>query len=277
MKEKSILVRIIKDRIFKGTAALFAVVSMLPLLFILLYIIKNGIAAINWQFLTELPKPVGELGGGIANALVGTGILVFIACLFSIPLGIAAGVYLSEHRIGRLAYAVRLSADVLQGIPSIVIGIIAYIWLVVPMGMFSALSGGIALGIMMLPVIVRTTEETLKLVPETLKEASLALGVPYYKTILKVIVPAGLSGVLTGILLSIARITGETAPLLFTAFGSPFMDVNILKPVNSMPLLIFNYATSPYPEWHALAWGASFVLVVFVLMLNILAKVISRK
>jgi phosphate transport system permease protein len=277
MKKGNILLRIVKDKLFMGTATLFSVLSILPLLFILLYIVTSGIAVINWQFLTELPKPVGEIGGGIANALVGTGILILIACLFSIPLGVASGIYLSEHRTGKLAYAVRLSAEVLQGIPSIVIGIIAYIWLVVPMGMFSALSGGIALGIMMLPVIVRTTEETLKLVPETLKEASLALGVPYYKTILKVILPAGISGVLTGILLSIARIAGETAPLLFTAFGSPFMDVNILKPVNSMPLLIFNYATSPYPEWHALAWGASFVLVVFVLALNMLAKVISRR
>ena len=274
---KILLFRIVKDKLFMGSAALFSVLSIVPLLFILLYIITNGISVINWQFLTELPKPVGEIGGGIANALVGTGILIFIACLFSIPFGVAAGIHLSEQKTGRLAYAVRLSADVLQGIPSIVIGIIAYIWLVVPMGMFSALSGGIALGIMMLPVIVRTTEETLKLIPKTLKEASLALGVPYYRTMLKVILPAGLSGILTGILLSIARIAGETAPLLFTAFGSPFMDVNILKPVNSMPLLIFNYATSPYPEWHALAWGASFVLVVFVLALNILAKVISRR
>lgn len=277
MKTGKILFRIVKDKLFMGASTLFSVLSIVPLLFILLYIITNGIAVINWQFLTELPNPVGEIGGGIVNALVGTGILILIACLFSIPLGIAAGIYLSEHRTGTLAYAVRLSAEVLQGIPSIVIGIIAYIWLVVPMGMFSALSGGIALGIMMLPVVVRTTEETLKLIPETLKEASLALGVPYYRTMLKVILPAGLSGILTGILLSIARIAGETAPLLFTAFGSPFMDVNILKPVNSMPLLIFNYATSPYPEWHALAWGASFVLAVFILALNILAKVISRR
>ena len=277
MKTDKILFRIVKDKFFMGSAALFSMLSIVPLFFILLYIITNGIGVINWQFLTALPNPVGEIGGGIANALVGTGILILIACLFSIPLGVAAGIHLSEQKTGRLAYAVRLSAEVLQGIPSIVIGIIAYIWLVVPMGMFSALSGGIALGIMMLPVIVRTTEETLKLIPKTLKEASLALGVPYYRTMLKVILPAGLSGILTGILLSIARIAGETAPLLFTAFGSPFMDVNILKPVNSMPLLIFNYATSPYPEWHALAWGASFVLVVFVLALNILAKVISRR
>jgi phosphate transport system permease protein len=277
MKIDKILFRIIKDKLFMGSAALFSVLSIVPLLFILLYIITNGIGVINWQFLTELPMPVGEIGGGIANALVGTGILILVACLFSIPLGVAAGIHLAEQKTGRLAYGVRLSAEVLQGIPSIVIGIIAYVWLVVPMGTFSALSGGIALGIIMLPVIVRTTEETLKLIPETLREASLALGVPYYRTMLKVVLPAGLSGILTGILLSIARIAGETAPLLFTAFGSPFMDMNILKPVNSMPLLIFNYATSPYPEWHALAWGASFVLVVFVLVLNMIAKVISRK
>ncbi len=167
--------------------------------------------------------------------------------------------------------------EILQGIPSIVIGIIAYAWIVVKIGTFSALSGGIALAVMMLPVIVRATEETLKLIPENLKEASLALGVPYSKTILKVIVPAGLTGILNGILLGVARIAGETAPLLFTAFGSPFMNLNIFKPVDSLPLMIFNYATSPYPEWHAMAWGASFVLVVLVLSVNFFTKVISKK
>ena len=167
--------------------------------------------------------------------------------------------------------------EILQGIPSIVIGIIAYAWIVITLGTFSAFSGGIALSIMMLPVIVRATEETLKLIPDTLKEASLSLGVPYYRTILKVILPAGASGIATGVLISVARIAGETAPLLFTAFGNPFMEMNVLKPVNSLPLLIFNYATSPYPEWHALAWGASFVLVFFVLALNFFAKVVTRK
>jgi phosphate transport system permease protein len=167
--------------------------------------------------------------------------------------------------------------EILQGIPSIVIGIIAYVWIVMPLRTFSAVSGGIALGIMMLPIIVRSTEETLKLIPESLKEASLALGVPYYKTILKVIVPAGLSGIVTAVIISIARVAGETAPLLFTAFGNPFMNLNILKPVNSLPLLVFNYAASPYPEWHALAWGASLVLAVFVLALNVFAKVLTKK
>jgi len=172
---------------------------------------------------------------------------------------------------------VRLSLEMLQGIPSIVIGIVAYVWVVMPMGGFSALSGGVALGIMMLPVIVMATQETLRLIPHSLKEASLALGVPYPRTVMKVILPAGVSGIVTGVILGIARIAGETAPLLFTAFGSPFMNLHILKPINSLPALIFNYATSPYPDWHALAWGASFVLMIFVLALNFITKAVTRK
>lgn len=269
--------RILYDKLFKGLMIGLSFMAILPMFFILFFIAKNGISAINWSFLTNLPKPVGEPGGGISNALAGTVILLFIASLISIPLGVLSGVYLSEYRKGIFSYCSRLSLEILQGIPSIVIGIIAYVWIVVPSGSFSALSGGIALGIMMLPVIVMSTEETLNLVPGSLKEASLALGVPYPRTILKVILPAGTSGIVTGILLGISRIAGETAPLLFTAFGNPFMNLNILKPVNSLPLLVFNYATSPYPEWHALAWGASFVLLVFVLALNIFAKVTTRK
>lgn len=277
MREKSLNLRIIKDRGFKTLIILLSAITLLPLLFILFYIIKNGIAVINWQFLTSLPKPVGEMGGGISNALVGTLILVGIACVVSIPLGVFTGIYLSERKEGPLTYPVRLCSEVLQGIPSIVIGIIAYVWVVISMGTFSALSGGIALGIMMLPVIVGSTEETLKLIPDTLKEASLSLGVPYYRTILKVILPAGASGIITGILISVARVAGETAPLLFTAFGNPFMETNIFKPMNSLPLLIFNYATSPYPEWHSFAWGASLVLVAFVLTLNFSAKLVAKK
>jgi phosphate transport system permease protein len=269
--------RVIKDYSFRGVIIVFCLLSILPLLLILSYIVKQGISSVNWEFLTRLPRPVGEAGGGISNALIGTILLIVIAGLFSVPVGVFAGVYLSEYRCGRLAYLVRLSVEVLQGTPSIVIGIIAYLWIVMRMGSFSTFSGGIALGIMMLPVIVKTTEETLKLIPCHLKEASLALGVPYYKTILKVIVPAGLSGIITGILISVARIAGETAPLLFTAFGSPFMSLNIFKPINSLPLLIFNYATSPYAEWHSLAWGASFVLVVFVLVLNLFARMVARR
>ncbi len=277
MDSGNVLFRLVKDRLFGAGIILLSFGMLVPLFLILIYITRNGISAINWGFLVRLPKPVGEMGGGISNALVGTVILVGLASILSIPLGIATGVFLSEYRKGWLAYVVRLCAEVLQGIPSIVIGIIAYSWIVISMGKFTALSGGVALGIMMLPVVVRTTEETLKLIPDSLREASLALGVPYYQTIVRVILPAALGGITTGILLSIARIAGETAPLLFTAFGNPFMETSILKPVNSLPLLIFNYATSPYQEWHTLAWGASFVLIVMVLVLNVLAKVVTAR
>jgi len=270
-------IRTVKDKLFLFFVLLFAVFSIVPLFFIIFYLTKQGISAINWHFLVNLPKPVGEIGGGISNALIGTFMLIVLASIFSIPIGIGTGIYLSEFRKSRLADIVRLSVDVLQGVPSIVIGIIAYLWVVKTMGRFSALSGGVALGIMMLPLVIKSTEETLKLIPYPLKEASLALGVPYSKTILKVILPAGLSGILTGVLIGIARIAGETAPLLFTAFGSPFMNLNILKPVDSLPLLIYNYASSPYPEWHKLAWGASFILIIFVLLINLIAKGVTKR
>jgi phosphate transport system permease protein len=277
VKEPSIKRRILYDKLFKKIIVLFTFCSILPMLFILFFITSKGISVINWRFLTHLPKPVGEMGGGISNAIIGTLILIGIATAFSVPTGILAGIFLSENRMGRLASLTRLCVETLQGIPSIVIGIIAYVWLVLSMGSFSALSGGVALGLMMLPVIITATEETLKLIPESLREASLALGVSYPRTILKVILPAGVSGILTGILLSIARVAGETAPLLFTAFGNPFMNLNILKPINSLPLMIFNYATSPYPEWHTLAWGASFILIVLVLGLNLFTKVVTKR
>jgi phosphate transport system permease protein len=275
--QKSLTMRLIKDRLFLAVVVLLSLTMIAPLLFIIFYIVKNGIAVISWEFLTTLPKPMGESGGGIAQALAGTVMLIVSASLMAIPVGVCAGIYLSENKKGKLAGAVRLSMEILQGIPSIVIGIVAYAWFVVTMGTFSALSGGAALAIMMLPVIVRSTEETLKLIPDNLREASLALGVPYSRTVLKVIVPAGLTGILTGVLLGISRIAGDTAPLLFTAFGSPFMNLNIFKPVDSLPQMIFNYATSPYPEWHARAWGASLVLVVFVLGINFFAKVIANR
>jgi len=277
MTEISIRRRIWADHLFKTLIIILSLCSIVPMFLILFLITRNGISVIHWEFLTQLPKPVGEAGGGIANAIWGTLCLIGLSFLFSVPLGIFAGIFLSEYKGGKLAYLTRLSIEILQGIPSIVIGIIAYVWVVIPLGSFSALSGGVALGIMMLPVIVMATEETLKLVPDSLREASLALGVPYARTIMRVILPAGLSGILSGILLGIGRVAGETAPLLFTAFGSPFMNLNILKPVNSLPLTIFNYATSPYPDWHTLAWGASFVLVAFVLGLNLITKVVTKK
>ena len=277
MRELPVRRRILADKLFKVIIVLLSFACIFPMFFILFFITSKGISVINWEFLTQLPKPVGEVGGGIINAIIGTLMLIAVSTLLSVPIGVFAGIFLSEYRKGKLVYLVRLSIEILQGIPSIVFGIIAYVWIVVLVGSFSALSGGVALAMMMLPVIITAAEETLKLIPDSLREASLALGVSYPRTILKVVLPAGLSGILTGILLSVARVTGETAPLLFTAFGSPFMNFNILKPVNTLPLMIFNYATSPYPEWHRLAWGASLVLIVFVLGTNLFTKLVTRK
>jgi phosphate transport system permease protein len=265
------------DRFFLGLVIALCLIAILPLFLIFFHIFREGISSINPAFFTNLPKPVGEKGGGIANAIIGSGILVLLASAMALPPGIAVGIYLAEHGKGKLGTLARLSMEVLQGVPSIVIGIIAYLWVVKPMGGFSAFSGSVALAMMMLPVIVRTTEETLRLIPASLKEASLALGAPYYLTVLKIVLPAGLSGIITGVLISVARIAGETAPLLFTAFGNPFMNMDPTKPVNSLPLIIFNYAISPYDDWHAMAWGASFVLIMFVLCLNLLSKAVSRK
>ncbi|NWJ52424.1 MAG: phosphate ABC transporter permease PstA [Bacteroidetes bacterium] len=269
--------RFIKDKLFKSGVVLLTLLSTVPLLLIIFYIAKQGVSSINWEFFINLPKPVGEKGGGILNALIGSIIIIIVASIIAIPFGTMVGLYLSEYRKDKLAYWVGLCVDVLQGIPSIVLGIIIYLWVVKPTGHFSAISGSIALAIMMLPPIIKSTEETLKLIPDAIKEASLSLGVPYYKTILRIMLPASLSGILTGSLLSISRVAGETAPLLFTAFGNPFINSNILKPMSSLPLLIFNYASSPYEEWHQLAWGASFVLIMMILILNIFTKILERK
>ena len=274
---QSLQSRLVKDQIFKVFMMILSSLLMIPLLFILYYIVSRGIMVLNWEFFTQLPKPVGEVGGGVSNAIVGTVMLIFISAIFSIPLGIFIGMYLSENQKGKIPELARLCVDTLQGVPSIVMGIIAYAWIVMPLGSFSVLSGGVALALMMLPLVIKATEETLKLIPESLKEASFALGVPYYKTMLRVVLPAGKSGIMSGILLGLARVSGETAPLLFTAFGNPFMNVNIFRSSNSLPLLIFNYATSPYQDWQQLAWGASLLLVLFVLSLSILAKVVVRK
>ena len=269
--------RVIKSKVIQAFIVMLAFVCTLPLIAIIVYIFKQGITKINWNFLTNLPKPVGELGGGIANALVGSIYIVFFASIIAIPLSIMCGIYLSENKNGRLAYWSRLSVDVLQGVPSIVVGIVVYFWVVKPMGTFSAFSGSIALAIMMLPIMIRSTEETLKMIPSSLKEAGLAFGLPYHKVILRIILPCGVSGILSGIMLSIARIAGETAPLLFTAFGNPYLNTNMSKPMQSLPLLIFNYATSPYDEWHDLAWGAALILLSTVLLLNIITKLTTRR
>jgi phosphate transport system permease protein len=277
MDGKNIKYRIGKSYVAQIVTTVFAFACVIPLLFILGFIIKAGITKINWHFLVNVPKPVGETGGGIANALVGSILIIFCASLIAVPIGILCGIYLSENGKTRLAYWCRLCVDILQGVPSIVIGIIAYFWLVKPLGGFSALSGSVALAIMMLPIVIRSTEETLKLLPSSLQEAAFALGMPFHRVIFKVVVPVGISGILSGVMLSIARITGETAPLLFTAFGNPYLSFNITKPMQSLPHLIFDYATSPYDDWKNLAWGASVILLLWVLLLNIFTKLITRK
>lgn len=269
--------RLWKSRIFEGLMILLAFLITLPLFAIIYYVVKTGVTEINWNFLTNIPQPVGEAGGGIANALLGSVLIVLVATVISVPVGVLCGIYLSENSNSKISYWSRLAVDILQGTPSIVTGIVIYFWIVKPMGGFSALSGSIALAIMMLPIIIRSTEENLKLIPSSLKEAGLALGLPYQKVILRIIVPCGFSGILSGVMLAIARVAGETAPLLFTAFGNPYLSAHLLKPMQSLPLLIFNYATSPYDEWHALAWGASTILLIWVFLLNISTKLITRK
>ena len=275
--DKNIRYRNFKNLFFQGIVILFTASCTLPLLLVLYRIFKEGINAINWSFLVNLPKPVGETGGGIANAIVGSALIIVVASVIAIPFGVSIGIYLSEYRKSKLAYWVALSVDVLQGIPSIVIGIIIYLWVVKTMGGFSAFSGSLALSLIMLPSIIKSTEETLKLIPDSLKEASLSLGVPYYRTILKVILPSGISGILSGTILSVSRVAGETAPLLFTAFGNPFMNSNLMKPMSSMPAVIFSYAISPYEDWQKLAWGAAFILISVILLLNIITKIAQQR
>lgn len=265
------------DRAFRTGIVVLSLLAIVPLFFILGYIAVRGASSINLQFLTQVPRPIGETGGGIANAIVGTLLLLLVASAISIPLGVIAGIFLAEKGRSRLGAVARLSVETLMGIPSIVIGIVAYVWVVRPMGHFSTVSGGIALAMIMLPVITLSTEETLLMVPVSLREASLALGVSYPRTILKVVLPAGASGIVTAVLLAVGRAAGETAPLLFTSFGSPYMSVSLAKPVASLPQTIFAYATSPYPEWHSLAWGASFVLLAIVLGLNIATQVVTSR
>ncbi len=252
-----------------------AILSIIPLFLIFSTIFREGFSALRPEFLVEVPAPLGESGGGIVNALVGSGMLISIASLISLPLGIFGGLFLAEHGNSKRGEAVRLAMEVLHGVPSIVIGLIAYMLFVRPFGGFSTISGGIALAVMMLPTIVRTTEETLKMLPKSLKEASLALGAPYYHTVLHVLLPSGINGIITGVLVSVARVAGETAPLLFTSFGNQFMNCNPLKPIASLPHIIFIYATGPYEESHALAWGASIVLILCILLLNLLSRFVA--
>ena len=257
--------------------ALSVVLALIPLALILFYVISQGITALNLGFFTQMPKPVGEPGGGMANAIVGTLIVVGLGGLFAIPVGILSGIYAAEYAGTRLASAVRFAADTLNGVPSIVIGVFVYAIAVLPFRQFSALAGGVALGIMMIPLIMRTTEELLRLVPTSLKEGALALGATRGRAVFTVVVPAALPGIFTGILLALARIAGETAPLLFTSFNNRFFSTNVTQPISTLTVQVFTYAISPYPDWLRQAWAGALVLVSIVVVCSILARVATAR
>jgi len=246
--------------------------AVLPLLFILGTLLLKGAGSLSLDFFTKMPVPAGESGGGVANAIVGTGIIVGLACLIGLPIGIGAGLYLAEFGSGRLGWTVRFVADVLNGTPSIVVGIFAWTWLVKPMGHFSALAGAVALAILMVPMLARTTEEMVRLVPHSLREAALALGYPRWRTSLRIVARTALAGIVTGSLVGIARIAGETAPLLFTALGNLNFSTHVLEPMQALSLQIYQYATGPFDEWHRLAWAAAIVLMGLVLLLAVAAR-----
>jgi len=252
------------DHIMTGAATLTVVLVLAPLIAIFGYLVYRGIGSINWAFLTQLPKPVGETGGGMANAIVGSIFILAIASIIGVPFGIGAGIYLAEFGRNRFGGFIRFAADVLNGVPSIVIGIVAYSIVVLYQKHFSALAGGVALAIMMVPTICRTTEEMLLLVPQALREAAYGLGVPRWRTTLSIVLRTATSGVITGIMLAFARVAGETAPLLFTAFGNQFWNLRYDQPTAALPLQIFVYAISPYDEWHRLAWAGALVLIILI-------------
>ena len=252
-------------------------VALVPLAAVLGYLTYKGIGGINWAFFTQLPKPVGETGGGMANALTGSAILVGLACLIGLPVGLLGAIYLAEFGDNAFGKAVRFCTDVMAGVPSIAVGIFIYGLVVLRMRRFSALAGAMTLAILMLPIVMRTTEELLRLVPVTLREAGLALGLPKWRVILGVVLRTGASGIATGVMLAIARVAGETAPLLFTAFGSRFISLKLDQPMGSLPVQIYTYAVSPYEDWHRQAWAAALVLVLLVLALNLLARVLTRQ
>ena len=264
--------RNIKSGVAYSFCLLSAVLALIPLILILAYVIIQGAAALNLDFLTQLPKPVGETGGGMGNAILGSLMLMSIAAVLGLPFGVLAGAYLAEFRSPRLSWAVRLLADILSGVPSIIVGVFVYTLLVLTMKRFSALAGGVALGILMLPTVARTTEEMLRMVPDSLREASLALGIPRWRTIYSIIIKSASGGIMTGVMLALARISGETAPLLFTALNSRTWPTGLDKPVASLPVQIYTYAIAPYADWHQQAWAGSLVLVLMVLILSVGSK-----
>ncbi len=259
------------------TVIMSAVLVLLPLFLIIKFVFTQGMSSLNFSFFTEIPKPVGESGGGMKHAIFGTMYVVFLGALLAVPIGITCGVYLSEFRKSKLSKTLKLTIDLMSGIPSIVIGIFAYLVVVIPMKSFSALAGGVALSIIMLPIIIKTSEEILKLVPDHLREAGLALGLPRWKVILFIIVKGNLSNLLTGIILAISRASGETAPLLFTAFGNMYMSYEFNKPMATLPVQIYTYAISPFKDWQRQAWAGAFVLMILILSMNLFARYVFLK
>jgi len=257
-----------------GAAVLLALV---PLALILFYVLKQGVSSVNWSFFTQMPAQIGDPGGGMANGIVGSLIVTGLGALFSIPIGVTAGVYASEYRGTRLASAIRFAADTLNGVPSIVIGVFAYGIAVLPFHHFSAAAGGFALGVMMLPLVMRTTEELLLLVPSSLREGALALGATRARAVFTVVLPAALPGIITGILLALARVAGETAPLLFTSLNNAYFSTDLRQPISTLTVQVYTFATSPYPEWHAQAWAGALVLVTMVLTCSVLARVATAR
>jgi len=269
--------RKLRNRLMTALLAAATVAVLLPLGMIFFHIVKMGIGSINLDFFIHIPRPTGEAGGGMANGMVGSFVLIVIASLIGLPIGILGAIYLADYGGGRMSTVIRFSADVLAGIPSIITGMVVYALLVVPLHGFSALAGAVALALIMIPIVLRTTEEQLKMVPITLREASLALGVPLWRTSLKVTLRSAMTGVMTGILLAIARIAGETAPLLFTALGNQFWSRKLTDPIAALPLQIFSFAIAPYEDWHKLAWGGALVLVVTMFGLSLAARYFGRK
>ena len=264
--------RRLTSALMTGLVAALSFAAVLALVLILGHLIAKGASSLDWSFFTKNPVPAGETGGGVANAIVGTGIIVGLAALIGLPIGVGTGLYLAEYGSGRLGWLVRFVADVLNGTPSIVIGIFAWTWLVKPMGHFSALAGSMALAALIIPMIARTTEEMVRLVPHSLREAALALGYPRWRTSLRIVARTALAGIVTGCLVGIARIAGETAPLLFTALGNLNFATNVLQPMQTLSLQIYVYATGPFDEWHRLAWAAALVLMALVLVLALSAR-----
>jgi len=265
------------EALFVGASGLSAFVVLVPLALIVWHLLARGLPALTLGFFVHLPKPVGEPGGGMANAIVGTFILVAIATAIAVPVGVGAGVWLAEFGRGRLAAAVRYTADVMSGVPSIVVGVAAYGLVVVPMGRFSALAGGVALALLMLPTIIRSTEEVVRLVPRSYREAALALGAPRWRATQDVVIPAASAGIVTACLLALARASGETAPLLFTALGNRFWSLRVDQPIASLPVFIYDYARAPYDDWNRQAWTGALVLLLLVTLLSALVRITTRR